>query len=335
MSSAAAADGAPPSSEAHHTSSRASATDEGSCVSAPLRQAWLRPSPSSQRPSSQLRPSPSVHAGRQWVASGHDPLGMTRTAAAADEEAASNAALNASLGADVGGAAALEVPTTALEVPTTALVVSVLLQLPTTAPPYEATLATLRHLIAQLSWSASAVPGTSAVSGTSALRAHLEPSAGQPSGLAARPTARVPPTWQLLLLSARPLCSEPPELVDLIRQLPTVVHLAPAREREPSAVPGATGGLDESVVSGADQSVVSGVGEAADKRAPVLLGARPTPLIASLIMTSDCLPHQVLLSARPMPAQDTMAPVTAPLEAPPTPLSAEVRRVWDLCPDCL
>ena len=270
---------------------------------------------------------------------------MTRTAAAADEEAASNAALNASLGADVGGAAALEVPTTAL-------VVSVLLQLPTTAPPDETTLATLRHLIAQLSWSASAVPGTSAVPdasavpGASALRAHLEasagqPSAGQPSGLAARPTARVPPTWQLLLLSARPLCSEPPELVDLLRQLPTVVHLAPAREREPSAVTGAnavtgaTGGLDESAVSGADQSVVSGVGEAADKRAPVLLGARPTPLIASLIMTSDCLPHQVLLGARPMPAQDTMAPVTAPHEAPPTPLSAEVRRVWDSSPDCL
>jgi len=268
---------------------------------------------------------------------------MTRTAAAADEEAASNAALNASLGADVGGAAALEVPTTAL-------VVSVLLQLPTTAPPDETTFATLRHLIAQLSWSASAVPGTSAVPGASAVpgtsavpgasafRAHLEasagqPSAGQPSGLAARPKARVPPTWQLLLLSARPLCSEPPELVDLIRQLPTVVHLAPAREREPSAVPGtsavtgATGGLDESAVSGAS--------EAAGKRAPVLLGARPTPLIASLIMTSDCLPHQVLLSARPMPAQDTMAPVTAPHEAPPTPLSAEVRRVWDLSPDCL
>jgi len=262
---------------------------------------------------------------------------MTRTAAAADEEAASNAALNASLGADVGGAAALEVPTTAL-------VVSVLLQLPTTAPPDETTLATLRHLIAQLSWSASAVPGTSAVPsasavpGASALRAHLEasagqPSAGQPSGLAARPKARVPPTWQLLLLSARPLCSEPPELVDLLRQLPTVVHLAPAREREPSAVTGAnavtgaTGGLDESVVSGAS--------EAAGKRAPVLLGARPTPLIASLIMTSDCLPHQVLLGARPMPAQDTMAPVTAPHEAHPTPLSAEVRRVWDLCPDCL
>jgi hypothetical protein len=264
---------------------------------------------------------------------------MTRTAAAADEKAASNAALNASLGADVGGAAALEVPTTAL-------MVSVLLQLPTTAPPDETTLATLRHLIAQLSWSASAVPGMSAVQGASALRAHLEasagqPSAGQPSGLAARPKARVPPTWQLLLLSARPLCSEPPELVDLIRQLPTVVHLAPAREREPSAVPGAsavtvaTGGLDESVVSGADQSVVSGASEAAGKRAPVLLGARPTPLIASLIMTSDCLPHQVLLSARPMPAQDTMAPVTAPHEAPPTPLSAEVRRVWDSSPDCL
>ena len=238
---------------------------------------------------------------------------MTRTAAAADEEAASNAALNASLGADVGGAAALEVPTTAL-------VVSVLLQLPTTAPPDETTLATLRHLVAQLSWSASAVPGMSAVQGAnavpgaSALRAHLEasagqPSAGQPSGLAALPKALVPPTWQLLLLSARPLCSEPPELVDLLRQLPTVVHLAPAREREPSAVPGtsavtgATGGLDESAVSGAS--------EAADKRAPVLLGARPTP------------------------AQDTMAPVTAPLEAPPTPLCAEVRRVWDLCPDCL
>ena len=246
---------------------------------------------------------------------------MTRTAAAADEEAASNAALNASPGVDVGGAAALEVPTTALEV-------SVLLQLPTTAPPDETTFATLRHLIAQLSWSASAVPGTgavpganaipgsSAVPGASAARAHLEPSAGQPSagqpsGLAARPKALVPPTWQLLLLSARPLCSEPPELVDLLRQLPTVVHLAPARVREPSAVPGASavtganGGLGESVVSGADQSVVSGAGEAADNRAPVL------------------------------PAQDKMAPVTAPHEAPPTPLSAEVRRVWDSSPDCL
>jgi hypothetical protein len=272
-------------------------------VSAPLRQARLRPSPS--------------HAGRQWVASGHDPLGMKRSAAAA--EAASNAALNASSGADVGGAAALEVSTTALEV-------TVLLQLPTTALPDETTLATLRHLIAQLSWSASAVPGASAA------RAHLEASAGQPSagqpsagqpsagqlsGLAARPKARVPPTWQLLLLSARPLCSEPPELIDLLRQLPTMVHLAPARERQPSAVPavsavtGANGGLDESVVSGADQSVVSGAGRAAGKRAAVLLGARP------------------------MPAQDTMTPVTAPREAPPTPLSAEVRRVWDLSPDCL
>ena len=300
MSSAAAADGAPPRSEAHHTSSRASATDEGSCVSAPLRQARLRPSPS--------------HAGRQWVASGHDPLGMKRSAAAA--EAASNAARNASSGADVGGAAAVEVSTTALEVSTTALEVTVLLQLPTTALPDEITLGTLRHIIAQLSWSASAVPGASAA------RAHLEASAGQPSagqlsGLAARPKARVPPTWQLLLLSARPLCSEPPELVDLLRQLPTMVHLAPARERQPSAVPGASavtganGGLDESVVSGADQSVVSGAGQAAGKRAAALLGARP------------------------MPAQDTMTPVTAPREAPPTPLSAEVRRVWDLSPDCL
>ena len=262
-------------------------------MSAPLRQARLRPSPS--------------HAGRQWVASGHDPLGMKRSAAAA--EAASNAALNASSGADVGGAAALEVSTTALEV-------TVLLQLPTTALPDEITLGTLRHIIAQLSWSASAVPGASAA------RAHLEASAGQPSagqlsGLAARPKARVPPTWQLLLLSARPLCSEPPELIDLLRQLPTMVHLAPARERQPSAVPGASavtganGGLDESVVSGADQSVVSGAGQAAGKRAAALLGARP------------------------MPAQDTMTPVTAPREAPPTPLSAEVRRVWDLSPDCL
>ena len=280
-------------------------------MSAPLRQA-------------RLRPSPSAHAGRQWVASGHDPLGMKRSAAAA--EAASNAALNASSGADVGGAAAVEVSTTALDVSTTALEVSVLLQLPTTALPDETTLATLRHLIAQLSWSASAVPGASAA------RAHLEASAGQPSagqpsagqpsagqlsGLAARPKARVPPTWQLLLLSARPLCSEPPELVDLLRQLPTVVHVAPARERQPSAVPGASavtganGGLDESVVSGADQSVVSGAGQAAGKRAAALLGARP------------------------MPAQDTMTPVTAPREAPPTPLSAEVRRVWDLSPDCL